>query len=71
MEAFYFKHRHTYLNESKAKDYSYYMISKDGKTLSISMNKRSISSPKTLTFRSDFEPITKEEFEQIKQSIGF
>ena len=71
MESFYFKHKHKYINGECSKEYLYIEIRKDGKVISISRNKMSISFPKSITFRSDFEPITKEEFDKIKQEIGF
>ena len=69
MVSFYFKHKHKYINGECSKEYLYIEIRKAGKIISISRNKMAISFPKSFTFRSDFETITKEEFEKIKQEI--
>ena len=71
MEAFYFKNRVKYSNDTQAKDYSYYKFSKDGKITTISMYKRSLSSPKSITIPHGFEMIEKEEFERVKAELGF
>jgi len=71
MEAFYFKYRVKYVNGTFAKDYSYYKFSKDGKITTISMNKRSLSSPKSIVIPNGFEMIEKQEFEKVKKELGF
>lgn len=71
VEALYFRHTIKYINNTYAKQPSYYRIQASGKITCISMAKRTVGSPKTLSIQTPLEPITEQEWNDIyKQIIG-
>jgi len=71
MDEFYIKYKRGYINGETTKNYSYYKFDKDGRILAISMSKRTLSSPESISIPAGYEVITKEEFEKAKTELGF
>ena len=71
MKDFYIKYKRGYINGETTKNYSYYKFDKDGRILAISMSKRTLSSPESVTIPAGYEVITQLEFENVKSELGF
>lgn len=71
MANFFFKNRVRYGNGEFAKDVSYYKLSEEGKIISLSNTKRTLSSPQSVIIHIGFEIISENEFEEAKKELGF
>lgn len=70
MKALYFKHKHRYINDTEAKHFSYLRITDEGKITVVSINKRTISNPKSLSItQNGLEKSSEEEFEKYYNDI--
>lgn len=70
MNALYFKHKVKYCNGTEAKNHTYIRILESGKVTVISLNKRTVSNPKSLSIsQNGLEPATKVDFDTAYNEI--